>query len=67
MNVKLVKLGNFYAVRKGIWIFGYKYLDLKSFGFWWEKGERHFNDCLTDDEELAMAEFSKLASDVVIK
>lgn len=44
--MKLVQFKNgFYAIRR-LTIFGYKFMDLTSPGFWWGKRSRFFSDCL---------------------
>lgn len=40
------------AVRKGSWLFGYKYLDLAAAlrrTYWWGRNDISFGDCLTHD------------------
>lgn len=40
-----------YALRKGNWLTGYQYLDLKSYyDAWWPQSSMHFKDCLTDNK-----------------
>lgn len=51
--MKIVKFNNGkYAVRKGGWISGYQYLDLRSTEhFWWSKDCQYFPHCLADSLE----------------
>lgn len=55
--MEIVKFSNCkYAIRKGNWLFGYKYMDLTISNIWWRRGSRHFRDCLTDDVDSLRAE-----------
>lgn len=47
--MKLVKIGEYYALRKGFF-FNHVYLDLVKPGFWWSKSSGYFRDCLTTDK-----------------
>jgi hypothetical protein len=56
-NLKVVRFrSGLYAVRRGNWVAGYKYLDLKgkrgiddTERFWWTRANRSYKDCVTSD------------------
>lgn len=50
MKWKLVKIGEYYAMRRwSLFWFSYQYLDLKHLKFTWNKDDKFFTSCLTKD------------------
>ena len=49
---KLVKFSDgTFGLRKGYWLFGYRYLDFNNSFFYWKIGSQYFNDCKTTKEK----------------
>ncbi len=66
---QLVRRGDHYAIRKfSLFYLDYVYLDLKNHWYWWRRGTKFFEHCLTTEPCLALLVYDDWsAKETVIK
>lgn len=65
--MKVVKVGNKYAVRSGNWLIGYRYQDLEDFKFQWRRHKDAFYKYCLGDLETIKEKFPTAYHDYIEK